>query len=160
MRRPLTEIQIQFSTREGLVKTHNEQASDRTMLCWMVDYSGALTLPSNSLCCSICGWRPLHLIVIKRSLPPQPAFYVRSSVVVQEPFPPMSSGKLAPHYLANYLDFGYSHPQGGDEEVLSMIPGEKLTETKQENFKSTNCIHPPTQGGEKDHGRKLVSCGR
>lgn len=57
----------------------------------------------------------------------------------------MNSGKVAPHYLANYLDFGYSHPQGGDEEVLSMIPGAKLTETKQGNFKSTNCIHPPTQ---------------
>lgn len=34
------QIQIQFSTREGLVKTHNGQASDRTLLCRTADLRG------------------------------------------------------------------------------------------------------------------------
>ena len=53
--------------------------------------------------------------------------------------------------LANYLYFGCSHPQRGVEELLSMIPWEEFTETKQNKGvkESTNYIFPPEVMAEK-----------
>lgn len=108
----LTTIQIQFSTREGLVRAHNEQASSLTVLRWTAGWTGP-PLPSESLCCPGGGQRTSHLIGIEQPSP-QPASAQEVQLWRRSPSLPWAQEKAAPRHLADYLDFGYSHPQGGD----------------------------------------------